>query len=173
VCDHPGMATEATPNTSDRVEIGPLDAATSVELFTLFAQIVADGDGFPQLPPLARGVYEDTWVRPITAVIGATVGGALAGAYYLKPNFAGRGAHIANAGYVVARAWRRQGIGRALVTDSIARAAALGFDAVQFNFVFEANPARGLYEELGWQVIGRIPGALGGEDALIYWRAVP
>jgi len=48
----------------------------------------------------------------------------------------------------------------------------LGFDAVQFNLVFASNPARSLYERLGWVEIGRIPEAVDGEDALIYWRRV-
>ena len=47
------------------------------------------------------------------------------------------------------------------------RAGALdyGFDAIQFNLVFESNPARRLYEELGWREIGRVPQAVDGEDA--------
>lgn len=56
--------------------------------------------------------------------------------------------------------------------DSVWRAAAAGFDAVQFNLVFESNPARSLYERLGWREIGRIPEAIDGEHALIYWRKV-
>ena len=57
--------------------------------------------------------------------------------------------------------------------DSIERAPGLGFDAIQFNFVFEDNPARGLYESFGWEVVGRIPQALpDGRAALVYWRAV-
>jgi hypothetical protein len=38
--------------------------------------------------------------------------------------------------------------------------------------VFASNPARALYEELGWSEIGRIPDAVDGEDAVIYWRRV-
>jgi hypothetical protein len=60
------------------------------------------------------------------------------------------------------------------VSDSVKRAELAGFDAVQFNFVFEDNPARSLYEELGWKVVGVVPNGAGfGRDALIYWRAVP
>ena len=73
----------------------------------------------------------------------------MVGAYYLKPNFVGKAAHIANAGYLVASKVRRSGIGRALIEDSIWRAPLVGFDAIQFNLVFESNPARALYEELG------------------------
>jgi hypothetical protein len=43
---------------------------------------------------------------------------------------------------------------------------------VQFNLVFASNPARRLYEELGWREIGRIPDAVDGEEAIIYWRRV-
>ena len=73
---------------------------------------------------------------------------------------------------MVAAEHRRQGIGRVLVEDSIRRAPLFGFDAVQFNLVFVSNPARALYEDLGWAEIGRIPDAVGGEEAIIYWRRV-
>ena len=143
------------------------------ELFELFARIVADRDGFPHAAPLTKEAFEATWVDQVSATVICRLRGPLVGAYYLKPNYAGRAAHIANAGYMVGRAWRRNGIGRMLVQDSIRRAPGLGFDAIEFNLVFESNPARGLYEELGWQLTGRVPGAVGGEDAYTYWRKVP
>lgn len=154
--------------------LGPLTHDEPEQLFALFADVVAKRDGFPQAPPLTREVHEQTWVRPVSTVVGAraAAGGPLLGAYYLKPNFAPRAGHIANAGYVVAADARGQGVGRALVTDSIWRAPTLGFDAIQFNLVFESNPARKLYEELGWIEIGRIPDAVDGEPAIIYWRRV-
>jgi GNAT superfamily N-acetyltransferase len=156
------------------VEVGPISAAQVDELFLIFADVVARREGFPQQPPLTRPAFEDVWVKPVTLVVGAKTEGALVGAYYLKPNQPGLGAHIANAGYVVARQHRGGGIGRLLVEDSILRAPLAGFDAVQFNFVFEDNPARSLYEELGWKLIGRVPAGAGpGRDALLYWRAVP
>lgn len=154
--------------------LGPISTEEAEQLFVVFADVVAKGDGFPQAAPLTRDVFEATWVRPVSIVVGARPidGGELLGAYYLKPNFAARAAHIANAGYVVAAAARGRGVGRALVEDSVWRAPLLGFDAIQFNLVFESNPARGLYAELGWREIGRIPAAVDGEDAIIYWRRV-
>ena len=154
------------------IDIVSLPADDLDDLFEIFSMVVAAGEGFPQLPPLTREAFEAVWVTAVTAVIAARVDGRLAGAYYLKPNFPGRAAHIANAGYVVRPQWRGRGIGRLLVEDSIARAPSLGFDAIQFNLVFRSNPARALYEELGWREIGRIPRAVDGEDAIIYWRAV-
>jgi GNAT superfamily N-acetyltransferase len=154
------------------VEIGPLRPDQDGALFDLFARVVAAGEGYPHAPPLTRSQFDATWVEPVTTVVAATVDGVLAGAYYLKPNSPGRAAHIANAGYVVDGGHRGLGIGRKLVEDSIERAPHYGFDAIQFNLVFVSNPARRMYEELGWREIGRVPEAVNGEDAVIYWRKV-
>jgi GNAT superfamily N-acetyltransferase len=156
------------------VEIRLIGGAEMGQLFPVFADIVARGEGFPQQPPLTRSVFDDVWVRPVTLVAGAMREGTLLGAYYLKPNLPGLGSHIANAGYVVDRRHRGTGVGRLLVEDSITRAPLAGFDAIQFNFVFADNPARALYENLGWQVVGKVPGGIApGRDAIVYWRAVP
>jgi GNAT superfamily N-acetyltransferase len=172
----PGEADlQVRTRTGREIEIGPLRTTEVERLFALFAEIVESGDGFPQAPPLTREVFEATWMRSTSAVIAARTGGdtsELLGAYYLKPNFAPRAGHIANAGYAVAREGRGAGIGRALIEDSIARAPHHGFRAIQFNLVFASNPARRLYEELGWIEIGRIPDAVDGDEAIIYWRSV-
>ena len=43
----------------------------------------------------------------------------MVGTYYLKPNTLALGAHMANAGYVVAEHYRRQGIGSRLCQHSL------------------------------------------------------
>lgn len=141
-------------------------------LRSLFEAITEAEEGFPEQAPLTAEAFEAAWGPPRT-VVAARVDGALVGAYSLRPNFPGRAAHIANAGYVVDAAWRRRGIGRVMVEDSLIEAKRLGYDAMQFNLVFETNPARRLYEELGFEVTGRVPEAVEGEDALVYWRALP
>jgi GNAT superfamily N-acetyltransferase len=143
------------------------------ELFGGFARIVATGEGFPQVPPLTRDDFDGMWVRGSSAVRVARFGGYLIGGYYIRPNYAGRAAHIANAGYFVLAAYRETGVGRALVEHSLHEARRLGFDAMQYNLVFESNPARSMYTRLGFRQIGRIPHAIDGEeDALIYWRSL-
>ncbi|HZT66835.1 MAG TPA: GNAT family N-acetyltransferase [Acidimicrobiales bacterium] len=154
------LVTAATPDDHD-------------DLFTAFSRIVEDGDGFPQNPPLLRHEFDEYWLAHSSVVaVARTDSGQLAGAYYLKPNFVGRASHIANAGYFVVGPFRRRGLGRSLVLHSLEQGRRLGFDALQFNLVFETNPARTLYEELGFSQIGRVPRAVEDEDALIYWRAL-
>ncbi len=154
------------------IEIRPFAADDEDEFFGAFELIVNDGEGFPLAAPLTRAAFDDYWFGPNTAVWVVRVDGALAGGYYVKPNFVGRGAHIANAGYFLEEAHRGSGLGRRMVIHSLDEARRLGFDALQFNLVFASNPARQMYRELGFQEIGMIPAAVDGEDAVIYWRSL-
>lgn len=164
--------TVSGPNGSLQIEIGPLRDLEVRPLFDLFGAVVAAGEGYPHAAPLTWASFEDTWLVPTTAVIAARADGGLVGAYYLKPNGPGRVAHVANAGYLVAAPARRRGIARALVIDSIERARHYGFDAMQFNLVFADNPARPLYEALGFEAVGRLPKVIAGQDALVYFRSL-
>ncbi len=127
------------------------------ELYGGFARIVATKEGFPQVAPLTRADFDGTWVVGSSAVCVARFGAYLIGGYYIRPNFVGRAAHIANAGYFVLAAYRGTGVGRSLVEHSLREARRLGFDAMQFNLVFESNPARSMYTRLGFTEVGRIP----------------
>jgi GNAT superfamily N-acetyltransferase len=151
------------------MEIRPAVPADHDALFAGFSRIVEANEGFPQDPPLERAAFEDYWLDHSSSVMVLDIHGAVAGAYYLKANFVGRGAHVANGGYFVVPEHRGIGAGRALVAHSLVEARRLGFDALQFNLVFESNPARALYESFGFEVIGRVPRVIDGEDALIYW----
>ena len=104
---------------------------------------------------------------------GRRCGWSLVGTYYLRPNSLALGAHVANAGYVVADHCRRQGIGSRLCQHSLQAARRLGFRLMQFNLVVSTNTA-GLrcWQRNGFQVVGTLPGAfhhrqLGYVDALV------
>jgi ribosomal protein S18 acetylase RimI-like enzyme len=153
------------------ISFGEAAAGDHDELYAAFAAVVAAGEGYPQPPgPLSVADFDEYWLDHKSAVVVARHDGRLAGSYYLKPNFPGRGAHIANAGYFVVPELRGHGVGEAMVRHSFDEGRRLGFDAMQFNLVFESNPARRLYERLGFQAVGRIPEAIDGEDAIVYWR---
>lgn len=152
--------------------IRPVTEDDHAELFAAFARIVADDEGYPQDPaePLTFEAFRAYWLAPAAGAWVATVDGHLAGASMMKPINVGRAAHIANAGYFVAREHRGRGLGRRLVEHSLVEARRLGFDAMQFNYVFASNPARALYERLGFRVIGEVPDVIDGEAVVIYWR---
>jgi hypothetical protein len=58
------------------------------------------------------------------------------------------------------------------VEHSLREARRLGFDAMMFNLVFESNPARTMYRQLGFDEVGRVPAAVDGDAAVIYWRSL-
>jgi GNAT superfamily N-acetyltransferase len=153
-------------------ELSLATVADHAELFMAYSEIVLSGAGFPHEPPLSREEFDDYWIAHSRVVWIARSGGQLVGAYYLKPNFVGKAAHIANAGYFVLESHRGRGLGRTMVEHSLPEARRLGFDALQFNLVFASNPARALYRQLGFAEVGRIPAAVDGEDAIVYWRSL-
>jgi len=104
--------------------------------------------------------------------------GRVLGTYYLRANQMGGGAHVANCGYVTAAGASGRGIARAMCAHSLDRARSRGFRAMQFNLVVSTNArAVRLWHSLGFQTVGRLPGAfrhpqLGDVDALVMWRTL-
>jgi GNAT superfamily N-acetyltransferase len=166
------LVTSAEEAVGAPVELSRAVAGDHDELFAAYAQIVDSGAGFPHEAPLSREAFDEYWIAHASAVWIARDGGRLVGAYYVKPNFVGKASHISNAGYFVLESHRGKGLGRRLVEHSLHEARRLGFDAMQFNLVFASNPARQMYRQLGFQEVGRIPAAVDGEDAVVYWRSL-
>lgn len=104
--------------------------------------------------------------------------GELVGTYFLKANQKAGGSHVANCGYVTAATAQGRGIARMMCQDSLERAKARGFRAMQFNFVVSTNAnAVGLWLSCGFQIVGRLPEVflhprLGYVDALVMYRAL-
>ncbi len=91
--------------------------------------------------------------------------GKLTGLYILHPNNVGRCGHIANASFAVKEGLKGQRIGESLVKDCLEKAKMCGFSILQFNAVVESNlPARKLYQKLGFQLLGTIPGGFKMKD---------
>jgi ribosomal protein S18 acetylase RimI-like enzyme len=85
---------------------------------------------------------------------------AILGTFFLKANQSGSGSHICNAGYMVSPEARGKGIGRQMAEWSLDEARALGFTAMQFNFVVKSNKyAVKLWQDIGFEIIGEIPDA--------------
>ncbi len=98
------------------------------------------------------------------------------GTYFLKPNFAGPGAHVCNCGYMVSEDSRGQGIATQLCSHSQKEALALGYEAMLFGSVVSTNkPAIYLWRKLGFEVVGVVPRAfkhkqLGYVDTYIMYK---
>ena len=95
------------------------------------------------------------------------------GTYYIRANQMGGGDHVCNAGFVTAANATGKGVARAMLSHALSEAKALGFEAMQFNFVLASNTrALDIWKRAGFTEIGRIPQAFrhprdGKVDALI------
>lgn len=157
---------------TEDIVIGPADDSDHDVLFEIYRDVVAAGGAQPAGGTAARDVFHEGWIRNRQVYV-AQVAGATIGGYFLRSNFPAFAAHIAQGGYLVARAARRRGVGSKLLAHSLGEAARLGYTAMMFNLVQQNNPSRRLYERAGFKIIGRIPEVHGDEEGLIYWRALP
>ena len=161
------------------LQIRPFESADWPGIWVLLEPVFRAGETFPHDPSITEAEARTLWVEQSQAVLVALdASDNVVGSYYLRPNSLSLGAHVANAGYVVAEHCRRQGIGSRLCQDSLQAARRLGFRAMQFNLVVCTNTA-GLrcWERNGFQVVGTLPGAfrhqrLGYVDALVMVQSV-
>ena len=168
-----GTSVELAPVVSP-LQIRPYEPADWPEVWALLEPVFRAGETFPHDPAITPEQAQVAWVEQTQAVMVAVdSSGTVVGTYYLKPNSLALGAHVANAGYVVAEHYRRQGIGSRLCQHSLQAARRLGFQAMQFNLVVSTNTA-GIrcWQRNGFQVVGTLPGAfrhrrLGYVDALV------
>ena len=162
----------ATPTTP--LQIRPYEAADWPAVWALLEPVFRAGETFPHDPAISEAEAQLAWVEHSQAVmVAVNAAGAVVGTYYLKPNSLALGAHVANAGYVVAEHCRRQGVGSRLCQHSLNAARRLGFRAMQLNLVVSTNTA-GIrcWQRNGFVVVGTLPGAfrhkqLGYVDALV------
>ncbi len=139
-------------------------------LLQMYREVVDDGGAMPAGGHPTIEVFEEGWTRNRSVFVAWRDGQAV-GTYFVRSNFPAFAAHIAQAGYIVAREARRSGIGTAMLQHSLDQARNLGFTAMMFNLVLESNPSRRLYEAAGFEVVGRVPEARAGEAGL-YWRGL-
>ncbi|MEU4425600.1 N-acetyltransferase [Actinoplanes sp. NPDC024001] len=78
---------------------------------------------------------------------------------YVKPNYGGPAAAVANAGFMVDPAFGGRGVGRRLAEHVLGEAKRDGYRAMVFNAVVATNPAVALWRSLGFTVLGTVPEA--------------
>lgn len=144
----------------------------------IWNQVVVAGRAFPQIDTLLDDDEAMEFFATQTYTGVAERDGKILGIYILHPNNIGRCGHIANASFAVDQSARGEHIGEALVNDCLYMAGRKGFEILQFNAVVSSNkPAIELYEKLGFERIGTVPGGFLNsdneyEDIILYYHKV-
>jgi len=160
------------------MQIRPALNADQDAIWTIFHEIVAEGDTYafdPQMPHEEALAY---WFRADTHTYVAERNGGVVGTYILRPNQSGPGSHVANAGFMVAPDAEGAGVGRRMAEHCLSEARRMGFRAMQFNFVVSTNTrAIHLWDQLGFKIVGTLPGAFrhpekGYVDVYVMYRSL-
>jgi len=147
-------------------------------VWKIFHDVVAAGDTYVFDPDTSREDALAYWFGPETRTYVAERDRQIVGTYILKPNRPGLGAHVSNAGFMVAPDARGLGAGRAMGEHCLSEARRLGFRAMQFNFVVSTNEsAVRLWQDLGFKIVGTLPGAFrhsekGYVDVYVMFRSL-
>jgi ribosomal protein S18 acetylase RimI-like enzyme len=161
---------------TDRPVIRPATDGDADSIWRIFHAVVSAGDTYSFAPDTDRAGALDLMMEQPLATYVAEVDGEVAGCFYIKPNQPGLGAHVCNAGFMVAPDVQRRGLGRAMGAFALEEAKRLGFSAMIFNFVVATNTgAIALWESFGFEILGTVPGAfnharLGPTDTHVMFR---
>jgi L-amino acid N-acyltransferase YncA len=130
-------------------------------IWTFLQPVLAAGRTYTYPQDITEQEARAAWLleRPWRTLVAVREGRVVAVAKY-GPNWPGRGAHVANASFVVDPGAEGTGVGRALAEQVLAAARADGFRAMQFNAVVETNVgAIALWRSLGFTTLATVPQA--------------
>jgi L-amino acid N-acyltransferase YncA len=151
---------------TDQVLVRSLQNADLAPLFEIFGEILMAGDVFPYPGETTFEQFKKIWLPEASFSNVAICDDQVCGGYYVKPQWPGRGSHVATATYLVSPAARGRGLGLTLGRHSLAAARQKGYTAMQFNLVISTNmPAVKLWQKIGFEIIGTVPG--GFDHALL------
>lgn len=167
------------------IHFRPVSRSDCAPLRALYDVIVEEGSSYPHDRVVTEEEFLEYWITGKFTVVAChktcykgESKETIAGAFYLKPNWPGRAGHVANAGFIVAPAWRRGGLGRLLGTTMLDCAKDQGYRSVIFNLVFAENhAARSLWRQLGFEEVARLPSVVRKQDgtyqdALVMFRSL-
>ena len=161
------------------IDIRPAQEADFDAMWPIFQTLVAAGDTYTFPADTTREACHAYWFGPGVQSYVAVMGSErLLGMYKLVANQPGHGSHVANASFMVDPAAQGVGVGRMMGVHCMEEARRAGYLAMQFNFVVSSNVrAVGLWQSLGFDIVGRLPGAFdhpaeGFVDALVMYRTL-
>ena len=146
---------------SASVTIRPFTDTDWTQIWPFFADIVADGETYAFDPAWSSDESRGVWLGgPTSHVVVAVDGERVLGTATMGPNRPARGAHVGTASFMVSPDARGSGVGRLLGEYVIDWHRQEAFAAIQFNAVVETNTAAvALWQSLGFDIIGTVPGA--------------
>jgi len=158
------------------VTVRPASTGDAAAIWKIFQAVIAPGDTYSFTADTTEAEGVAYFLGPGITTFVAEDDGHVVGVYKLIPNHVGRGAHVANASFMVDPAAQGRGIGRALGEHCLDEARRQGYAAMQFNFVVSTNAAGvTLWKKLGFEIVGTLPkafdhAALGRVDANVMYR---
>ena len=154
----------------------PDDAAA---IWSIIGPTIRAGETYTLAPTLTEQEGLAYWLGPEKETfVAEDDDGRIVGTYYMRPNQAGRGAHVCNCGYMTAAGATGKGIARQMCEHSLGHARSRGYKAMQFNFVVSTNErAVRLWQTLGFEIVGRLPRAFnhpsqGYVDAFVMFQSL-
>lgn len=168
--------TNAATHEGVGLHIRPAAAADRDAIWRIIGPTIRAGETYAidrDLPEADALAY---WLGNDRETFVAEDNGEIVGTYYLRANQAGGGDHVSNCGYMTSASATGRGIARAMCLHSLDHARTRGFRAMQFNLVVASNTrAIALWQALGFNIVGRLPGAFahpnrGDIDALVMYQ---
>ena len=143
------------------VQILEATAADWPRIWPLVQQTAETGETYTYDPAMTSEAGRVAWLAtPPGATVVAVDGHTVLGTARMGPNRDGPGEHVGTASFIVAQEARGRGVGRALGEHVVEWHRAHGFRGICFNAVVETNTsAVRLWTSLGFEVVGRVPGA--------------
>lgn len=135
-------------------------------IWSIFLPIVRAGTTYAYDTSTTKQQAEELWMNYPRKTYVAEEQGEVMGTYFIKTNQDGPGAHVCNCGYMVGEQARGRGLATAMCEHSQKEAIALGYRAMQYNFVASTNAgAVRLWKKLGFDIVGTLPEAFNHPEA--------
>ena len=152
------------------------EASDAPAIAAIILPVIREAATYTLDPDMSEAEALTYWMGPEKETFVAEESGVVLGTYYMRPNQAGGGQHVCNCGYMTHAAATGRGVARRMCEHSLGHARSRGYRAMQFNFVVSTNEcAVRLWQSLGFQIVGRLPGAFrhptdGFVDALVMYQ---
>ena len=142
--------------------IRPIEEADWPQVHAIVVEVASGGETYTMDVPASEDESRAFWSgdHVVVAVDGGRGDERVLGSAVMKPNRPAQGSHVGTASFMVGSVARGHGIGRLLGEYVVDWHRQQGFRAIQFNAVVSTNTAAiRLWQSLGFEIVGTVPGA--------------